>query len=100
MEENIRFVKVFTPYHERHHLSYFFYYTDELGELPFGTVVQTSMSIGIIIDENVPEEKLPKVNFSCLYGVADEKQVKIIEKQWWNVIKEIHSQMNEIEYKS
>ena len=97
MDENVKYVKVFTPYHERHHLSYFFYYTDELGELPFGTVVQTSMMIGIIIDPDVPEERLPKAVINCLDGLATEKQQKLIEKEWWNVIKELHNCMSELE---
>lgn len=97
MDENVRYVKVFTPYHKWHHLSYFFYYTDELGELPFGTVVQTSMDIGIIIDPDVPEEKLPNVDKVCLYGLGTEQQEKLIEKQWWSIIKELHNRMNDIE---
>lgn len=97
MDENVKYVKVFTPYHERHHLSYFFYYTDELGELPFGTVVQTSMMVGIIIDPDVAEEKLPKAVINCLDGLATEKQQKLIEKEWWSVIKELHNRMSELE---
>lgn len=97
MDENVKYVKVFTPYHERHHMSYFFYYTDELGELPFGTVVQTSMKIGVIIDPDVSEDKLPKTTIYCLDGIATEKQEKLMEKEWWSVIKELHSRINEIE---
>lgn len=97
MDENIKYVKVFTPYHERHHLLYFFYYTDELGELPFGTVVQTSMKIGIIIDPDIPEERLPKAVINCLDGLATEKQQKLIEKEWWSVIKELHDCINKFE---
>lgn len=97
MDENVKYVKVFTPYHERHHMSCFFYYTDELGELPFGTVVQTSMKIGVIIDPDVPDDKLPKTTIYCLDGIATEKQEKLMEKEWWSVIKELHSRMTEIE---
>lgn len=97
MDENIKYVKVFTPYHERHHLSYYFYYTDELGELPFGTAVQTSMKLGVIIDADVPEDRLPNAGINCLDGLATEKQKKLIEKEWWSVIKELHNRMSEME---
>ena len=98
MEENIRYVRVFTPYHNRHHLSYFYYNTDELGELKFGTTVQTSMNIGIIIDSDVPEDKLPRTPYILpLDGLATDKQIKLIEKEWWSVIKELHNCINKME---
>ncbi len=93
MDENIRFVKVFTPYHEWHHTSYFGYDTNVFGELPFGTVIQTRMRVAIIIDPDVPEETLPNADIYFIDGLANEKQIQMINKQWWSVIQEIHNSM-------
>ncbi len=93
MDKNVRFIKVFTPYHEWHHTSYFGYYTDKFGELPFGTVVQTSMGLAVIIDPDVPKEKLPNADIFSIDGPANEKQIKKIEKEWWRVIREIHTRL-------
>ena len=54
MQDTTRFVKVFIPYNQYNHVAYCFYYTDELGELPFGTFVRTSLGVGVIIEENIP----------------------------------------------
>ncbi len=96
MEENIRYIKVFTPYHEYYREGYFVYDVDELGKLSFGTVVETSMGFGIIIDENVPDEKVPPkiTRIKYIEQVASEKNSKAVKTQWWNIILEIHGELN------
>ena len=94
MEESIRYVKVFVPYSLYHHTAYYFYYVDELGELPFGTFVKTSLGVGVIIDADVTEEKLPDVDMRCIEELATEKEEKKIKKDWWNTILEIHNSLS------
>ena len=55
------------------------------------------MKIGVIIDPDVPEDKIPNTTIYCIDGLATEKQEKLMEKEWWSVIKELHSRINEIE---
>lgn len=93
MDKNVRYVKVFTPYNEWYHTSYFGYHTEKFGELPFGMVVQTSMGVAVIIDPDVPEEKLPDADIYSIYGPANKKQIKKIEKEWCSVIMEIHTRL-------
>lgn len=86
MEDEIKYVRVFTPYHKYHHEATFFYYIEELGELPFGTVVLTSMGIGVIIEADIQKENIQLRTVRCLDGLAGDAEVKIIQKDWWNTI--------------
>ena len=51
------------------------------------------MKLAVIIDPDVPEEKLPNADIYSIDGLANEKQIQMIDKQWWSVIKEIHNYM-------
>ena len=96
MEDTTRFVKVFVPYNTYNHVAYYFYYTDELGELPFGTFVRTSLGLGVIIKENIPETELPNIDIRCIECLATEKEEKKIKKDWWNTILDIHQSLKHI----
>ena len=89
----IRFIKVFVPYHPNYHEAYYLYAVNEYGELPFGTMVLTSMGGGVIIEEDIPEEKLPNVDVYEIIGLADARTIKKIEKDWWTTILKIHEKM-------
>ena len=86
MEEEIKYVRVFTPYHKYHHEATFFYYVDELGELPFGTAVLTTMGFGVIIDADIPAETVQLRRIYCLERLASEEEIKLIQKDWWNTV--------------
>ena len=94
MENTTRFVKVFVPYNLYHHVAHYFYYTDELGELPFGTFVRTSLGVGVIINADVAGDALPNVDMRCIEELATEKEEKKIKKDWWNTILEIHNSLS------
>lgn len=93
MEDTTRFVKIFIPYNQYNHVAYYFYYTDELGELPFGTFVRTSLGVGVIVEENIPEENLPNIDIRCIEYLATEKEEKTIKKDWWDIILNIHQSL-------
>ena len=88
--EDIVFIQVFTPYHRYHHLAYYAYDRSEYGSLNVGTSVLTSMGVGIIIKEDIPEDKLPNVNIIDIYRLANPKEDKTIKKDWWDVVLHIH----------
>ena len=76
MEDTTRFVKVFVPYNTYNHVAYYFYYIDELGELPFCTFVRTSLGLGVIIEDNIAEKTLPNIDILCIEFLATEKEIK------------------------
>ena len=96
MADTTRFVKVFIPYNQYNHIAYSFYYTDELGELPFGTFVRTSLGVGVIIKENIPEEKPPNIDIRYIEFLETEKEEKMIKKDWWDIILDIHQSLKDI----
>ncbi len=99
-EEKIMAIKVFTPEHSRHHTSYYYYDENAYGHLKFGDVVNTSMGLAFVIDEDVPDEKLPtRVPIKDIEGVETEKARENMEKRWWSVILEIHKRLKEQEKK-
>lgn len=95
MEERIKFIKVFVPYGQYHHLAYYAYDENEYGKLKFGTAVMTSLGAGIIVREDVPEDNLRNMNIVDIYRPANPKEEKAIHKDWWDVFLEIHSILNE-----
>lgn len=94
MEEEIIFIKVFVPYAQYHHAAYFAYDINKYGRLNFGTAVKTSLGIGIIISDDIPQDKLPNINIIDIYGIANEKETKQINNDWWNVVLEIHDKLS------
>lgn len=95
MEEKITFIKVFVPYCQYHHLAYYAYDESEYGKLKFGTAVMTSLGVGIIVREDIPEDKLPNMNIVDIYRLANPKEEKTIRKDWWDAFLEIHSILKE-----
>lgn len=93
-EEDIKYIKVFTPYNQYNHVAYYAYDAKEYGVLKFGTVVKTSMGVGAIIDTDVDENKLPNVNIVDIYRLANEKEVKLFNKDWWQHILEISDKIH------
>jgi len=96
-EDIIRFIKVFVPYAQYHHEAYYLYAVNELGELPFGTIVLTSMGAGVIIEEDIPEESLPNIDILEINGLADQRTIKKVEKDWWTTILKIHEKLKSLE---
>ncbi len=97
MKENIRYIKVFTPYNTySRHSEYYAYDVNEHGELPFGCVVETFDGLAVIIDENVAKEDVAShvKLVRDIYNVAPEKNAGMIIDQWWNIVLEIHEQLN------
>lgn len=91
MEERIVFISVFVPYHQHRHIACYAYDENAYGRhLPVGTFVCTSMGVGVIIRDDVPESELPKADIYDIYRLADEKESKLIEKDWWKPILTIH----------
>lgn len=93
--EEIMFIQVFVPYSPYHHFAYYAYDVSEYGKLEFGSVVVTSMGIGIIVQDDVPEDKLHNMNIVDIYRIANSKEEKTIRKDWWDDILKIHSILNE-----
>lgn len=90
MEEKTVFVRVFVPYHQYHHMAYYYYDENEYGRhLPFGTIVCTSMGVGAVISDNVSIDKLPEINIQPIFRLADSREAKYFEKDWWSPIQEI-----------
>ena len=95
MEEQFEFILVFTPYYQYHHLAYYAYDKNIYGDLPLETVVSTTLGYGIIVQKNIPEDKLPNINIIDINSVASEKITKQIKKEWWDTILTIHNLLNE-----
>lgn len=94
MEEDILFVRVFVPYVDYNHSAIFGYDKNVYGELPIGTAVATSRGIGIIIEE-IPNDKVPNINVYSIDRLANEKETKIIKRDWWDLILFIHQKLLE-----
>lgn len=92
-DDVIRLIKVFVPYSQYYHEAYYLYAVNEYGELPFGTMVQTSMGAGVIIEEDIPEEKLPNIDIREISGLADARTIRKVEKDWWTTILRIHEKL-------
>ena len=95
MEEKIVFIGVFVPYAQYHHLAYYAYDENEYGRLTFGTAVMTSLGAGIIVNEDVHEEEVGNMDVIDIFRLASPKEENRIHKDWWNVLLEIHSTLNE-----
>lgn len=95
MEEKITFIKVFVPYAQYHHLAYYAYDENEYGRLKFGTAVMTSLGVGVIVNEDVSEEKIRNMNIVDIFRLANPKEEKTIRKDWWDVFLEIHLTLKE-----
>ncbi len=96
-EEQIVAIKVFTPNHPYHHTAYYGYDEANYGRLRFGEMVLTSMGVGVIIEDDVSDEKLPMCGIDEIFRLANEKEKKQMERSWWNVILEIHQRLKEQE---
>lgn len=98
MEEKIVFISVFVPYHQHHHIACFAYDENEYGQhLPVGTYVCTSMGVGVIIRDDVPESALPQADIYDIFRLADAKESKLIEKDWWKPVLAVHQALSEQE---
>lgn len=95
MEEKIVFIQVFVPYAQYHHLAYYAYDENEYGRLKFGIAVMTSLGAGIIVNEDVPDEKVCNMNIIDIFRLASPKEEKTINKEWWDVFLEMHSTLKE-----
>lgn len=97
MDDNVRFIKVFIPYNQYNHSAIYAYDIDVYGELSIGTIVRTSLGVGAIMVEEIPEDKLPNIDIYTIDSLADEKTVKDFNKKWWNIILDIHQELNKKE---
>lgn len=94
MDGNIVFIRVFVPYVDYNHSAIFGYDKNIYGELPFGSAVATSRGVGIIIEE-IPYDKVPNINIYSIDRLANEKETKIIKRDWWDLILFIHQKLLE-----
>lgn len=97
MDKNIRFIKVFVPYNQYNHSAIYAYDVDEYGQLSIGTIVITSLGVGAIMEEEIPENKLPNIDIYTIDCLADEKTIKEFNKKWWSIILNIHQELNKKE---
>ena len=52
----LRYILVFTPYHPYYHVAYYSYAPEKYGTLSFGTVVRTTMGVGIVVKEDISKD--------------------------------------------
>lgn len=93
MDECLYLVKVFIPYGEYNHMSYYYYDANKLGQFWIGDIVVTTMGVGMIL-EYAPNDYEPNFPVQDIVGKADDKQIKKFNKDWWNDILYIQKILN------